>query len=196
MAQPSFPGRAAKSEPTPSAAPAFPGKPFALSNITISVPEHFLGRDADMAIVEAALARYQGRVAITALHGLRGVGKTTLAAAYAEKHKSDHRATWWLRAQSESTLRADLVGLGVRLEWVSPDAKEEAAVGAVLERLRHEGAGILLIYDNAIDANSLRAFLPAGGAAKILVTSNAHNWRKVAEPVEIGCGRRKSARIF
>ena len=184
-AQPSFPGRAAKSEPTPSVAPAFPGKPFAQSNITISVPEHFLGRDADMAIVEAALARYEGRVAITALHGLRGVGKTTLAAAYAEKHKSDYRATWWLRAQSESTLRADLVGLGVRLEWVAADAKEEAAVGAMLERLRHEGGGILLIYDNAIDANSLRAFLPVGGAAKILVTSNAHNWRRVAAPVEI-----------
>jgi len=163
----------------------FPGSVFAHSNITISVPEHFLGRDADMAIVEAALARYEGRVAITALHGLRGVGKTTLAAAYAEKHKSDYRATWWLRAQSESTLRADLVGLGVRLEWVSPDAKEEAAVGAVLERLRHEGGGILLIYDNAIDADSLRAFLQVGGATKILVTSNAHNWRKVAAPMEI-----------
>jgi hypothetical protein len=184
-AQPPFPGRAAKSEPTPSAAPVFPGKLFAQSNITISVPEHFLGRDGDMAVVEAALARYEGRVAITALHGLRGVGKTTLAAAYAEKHKSDYRATWWLRAQNESTLRADLVGLGVRLEWVSPDAKEEAAVDAVLERLRHEGGGILLIYDNAIDADSLRPFLPVGGAAKILVTSNAHNWRKVAEPVEI-----------
>jgi hypothetical protein len=184
-AQPSFPGGAAKSEATPSAAPAFPGRPFAQSNITISVPEHFLGRDEDMAVIEAALARYEGRVAITALHGLRGVGKTTLAAAYAEKHKSDYRATWWLRAQSESTLRADLVGLGVRLEWVLPDAKEEAAVGAVLERLRHEGGGILLIYDNAIDADSLRPFLPVGGAAKILVTSNAHNWRKVAAPVEI-----------
>jgi hypothetical protein len=184
-AQATFPGRAAKSEPTPSAAPAFPGKRFAQSNITISVPEHFLGRDADMAVVEGALARDNGRVAITALHGLRGVGKTTLAAAYAEKHKSDYRATWWLRAQSESTLRADLVGLGVRLEWVSPEAQEEAAVGAVLERLRHEGGGILLIYDNATDADSLRAFLPVGGAAKILVTSNAHNWRKVAAPLEI-----------
>jgi hypothetical protein len=184
-AQPSFPGRAAKSEATPSAAPAFPGKPVALSNITISVPEHFLGRDADMAIIETALARYEGRVAITALHGLRGVGKTTLAAAYAEKHKSDYRATWWLRAQSESTLRADLVGLGVRLNWVAADAQEEAAVAAVLERLRHEGGGILLIYDNAIDPDSLRAFLPVGGAAKILVTSNAHNWRKVAAPLEI-----------
>jgi hypothetical protein len=53
-------------------------------------------------------------VAITALHGLRGVGKTTLAAAYAEAHRGHYRATWWIRAQAESTMRADLVALGIR----------------------------------------------------------------------------------
>jgi hypothetical protein len=42
------------------------------SNIPIRVPEHFLGRDDALASVEAALDRYEGRVAITALHGLRG----------------------------------------------------------------------------------------------------------------------------
>jgi tetratricopeptide (TPR) repeat protein len=54
-----------------------------------------------------------------------------------------------------------------------------------MERLRHEGEGILLIYDNAIDADSLRPYLPRGGAAKVLVTSTAHVWRGVAAPVEI-----------
>ena len=49
------------------------------------------------------------------------------------------------RAQTADGLRADLVGLGVRLGWVAADEKEEPAV--VRERLRHEGEGILLIYD-------------------------------------------------
>ena len=53
------------------------------------------------------------------------------------------------------------------------------------ERLRHEGEGILLIYDNALDAEALKPYLPPGGAARVLVTSNAHAWRGVAEPVEI-----------
>jgi hypothetical protein len=101
------------------AAVAFPGKVFAVSNIPIRVPEHFLGRDDTLAAIETALARYEGRVAITAVHGLRGVGKTTLAAVYADRHRGDYRATWWLRAQTEITLRADLVGLGIRLGWVS-----------------------------------------------------------------------------
>jgi MoxR-like ATPase len=77
-----------------SAAPiAFPGNAYALSNVPIRVPLHFLGRDDALAAIETALARHEGRVAITALHGLRGVGKTTLAAAYAERHRGDYRAT-------------------------------------------------------------------------------------------------------
>ena len=135
--------------------------------------------------IAAALAQHEGRVAITALHGLRGVGKTTLAAAYAERQRGDYRATWWIRAQTETSMRADLVGLGIRLGWVRADDKEEPALAAVMERLRHEGEGLLLIYDNAVDADAMKPYLPRGGAARVLVTSNAHAWRGVAAPVEI-----------
>jgi tetratricopeptide (TPR) repeat protein len=163
----------------------FPGKVFAVSNIPIRVPKHFMGRDDALEAIDAALRRDEGRVAITALHGLRGVGKTTLAAAYAERHRGDYRATWWIRAETEAGRRADLVALGIRLGWVGADDKEEHAVEAVMERLRHEGEGILLIFDNAVGANALKPYLPRGGGARVLVTSNAHVWRGVAAPVEI-----------
>jgi tetratricopeptide (TPR) repeat protein len=170
----------------PAAAPiAYPGEAFAVSNIPIRVPTHFLGREDSLAAIETTLARYEGRVAITTLHGLRGIGKTTLAAAFAERHRDAYRVTWWIRAQTEPTMRADLVGLGVRLKWVAADEKEESALAAVMDRLRLEGNGILLIYDNAIDAEALRPYLPRGGAARVIVTSNAHAWRGVAEPLEI-----------
>jgi tetratricopeptide (TPR) repeat protein len=180
-----FPGRAGTSNgPATAPPPPFPGK-IALSNVPIRVPLHFMGRDDALAAIEAALTRYEGRVAITALHGLRGVGKTTLAAAYADRHRGDYRATWWIRAQTELGMRADLVALGVRLGWAGADDKEEPALAAVMERLRHEGEGILLIFDNAIDADTLRPYLPRGGAARVLVTSNAHAWRGIAAAVEI-----------
>ncbi len=82
-------------------------------------------------------------------------------------------------------MRADLVSLGVRLGWVAADEKEEPALAAVRERMRDEGKGLLLIYDNAIDAASVRPYLATGGAARVLVTSNAHAWRGIAAPVEI-----------
>jgi tetratricopeptide (TPR) repeat protein len=131
------------------------------------------------------LKRRENQVVITALHGLRRVGKTTLAAAYANLHRGDYRATWWIRAESEPGLRADLVALGLRLGWVGGDDKEEPAVEAVREWLGHEGDGILLIFDNAVDANALKPYLLRSGGARVLVTSNAHAWRGVAAPVEI-----------
>jgi tetratricopeptide (TPR) repeat protein len=162
------------------------GSYYAVSNIPISVPLHFLGRGEDIVAIDRALEGRQGRAAITtALHGLRGVGKTTLAAAYAEQHRSDYRATWWIRAETIPTIRADLVGLGVRLGWVVADEKEESAVAATLDHLRDEGDGILLVYDNANNADEIGPYTPRGGGAHIIVTSNAPNWRSIAAPVEI-----------
>jgi TIR domain len=156
-----------------------------LSNIPISVPLHFLGRDNELAAIDAALKGEKGRLAVAALHGLRGVGKSTLAAAFAGRHRADYRATWWIRAQTPETIRADLVSLGVRLGWVAAEEKEEPALAAASGRLRDEGEGLLLVYDNAIDTASLRTYLPTGAAAQVLITSNSPAWRRVATPVEI-----------
>jgi tetratricopeptide (TPR) repeat protein len=164
----------------------FPGKTLTISNIPIAVPRYFLGRDSDLAAIDTALKGTNGRAAITtALHGLRGVGKTTLAAAYAEQHRTLYSATWWIRAETESTMRADLVGLGVRLGWVAADEKEESALATVMERLRNEGDGILLVYDNANSAGEIRPYKPGGGAARIIVTSTAPDWSGVATLVEL-----------
>jgi tetratricopeptide (TPR) repeat protein len=177
-------GTVSSSLPPTRAPAAFPGK-ATLSNIPLGVPRLFMGRDDAITAIEAALKHHEGRVAITALHGLRGVGKTTLAAAYAERHRGDYRATWWVRAQETSTMRADLVALGMQLGWVRLDEEEETAVNRVMKSLRDEGEGILLIFDNAVDASALNPYLPRGGSAKVLVTSNSSNWRGLAEPIEI-----------
>jgi tetratricopeptide (TPR) repeat protein len=181
-----FPPKAKVAKTTPSAGTVpFPGFKGAVSNIPIAVPLHFLGRDNELQSIDAALKGAKGDVVIAALHGLRGVGKTALAAAYAQRHRADYRATWWVRAQTESTTRADLISLGVRLGWIAVEEKEEPALAAVRERLRDEGEGLLLIYDSAVDASSLRPYLPPGGAARVLVTSNAPAWRGIAAPIEI-----------
>jgi tetratricopeptide (TPR) repeat protein len=54
-----------------------------------------------------------------------------------------------------------------------------------MEHLRHEGTGILLIFDNATDANSIESYFPSGGDTQIIITSNAHAWRDLATPLQI-----------
>jgi tetratricopeptide (TPR) repeat protein len=169
----------------------FPGQAFAVSNIPLQVPIHFLGRDAAIAAINAALRSPARGVAAVALYGLRGVGKTTLAAAYAEHHRSDYRATWWIGAQTADRMRTNLVALGLRLRWVTADDKESEALAIVAERLKQEGEGILLIFDNAADADAVKPYFPRGGSCNILITSNTHTWRGIATPVEIGVWSRE-----
>lgn len=163
----------------------FPGRAAAVSNIQIRIPEHFMGRGDILDDLDAAFRKAEDRVAVVVLHGLRGIGKTTLAAAYAERRRADFRATWWARAQNEATLRSDLGGLAVRLGFASTEEPDEVAVARLAERLRHEGEGILLIFDNAPDAAAIRPYLPKSGSTRAIVTSNAHVWRGIAQPIEL-----------
>jgi tetratricopeptide (TPR) repeat protein len=180
----------------PDAVPDPFGNVVALSNVPIRVPMHFIGRDDALVDIDNGLRGDNGRVAIIALHGLRGVGKTVLAAAYADLHRGDYRATWWVRAGSEPSMRADLAALGARLGWLSPNEKEEPALAIITERLRSEGEGILLIFDNAIDADAIYPYLPPGGSARVLVTSNARTWRGLAKPVEISVWPKETGAHF
>jgi tetratricopeptide (TPR) repeat protein len=170
-----------------------------ITNVPVRVPAHFVGRDETLAAIESALDRRRDRVAIVALHGLQGIGKTTLAAAYAERHRRDYQAIWWIRAHSVPLMRADMVALGVRLGWVRADGREEPALATVIreepalatvmDRLRHQADDFLLIYDNATGPESLDSYMPMGGSAHVIITSNFHAWRGVAELIDVDLWR-------
>ena len=157
-----------------------------LSNIPIAVPLHFTGREAAAEAMAAALGQSAPSPAIVVLHGMRGLGKTMLAAAFSRHVGERYRATWWIRAEDAATARADLVALALRLGWVRPGTPETAAHEAALERVQREGRGLLLIYDNAVDAGSLRPMLPKVGGSHIIITSNSGVWRAVGTPIEPG----------
>ncbi len=156
-----------------------------LSNIAIRLPRHFLGRTFELEAIHQVLKREETHVAIAALHGLRGVGKSTLAAAYAEKYRNDYTIVWWVRAQLEQTMREDLVSLGRKLGWIDEDESEELALCKTIECLESRGESTLLVFDNAVSAKHLKRFLPRTGEARILVTSTMHAWRELAAPIEI-----------
>jgi tetratricopeptide (TPR) repeat protein len=112
-------------------------------------------------------------VVVHALTGLRGVGKTHLAAAYARAKLAERwRLVAWINAGDPGGILTGLAEVAVALEpgMSQPDA--EAAARAVRRQLEIDGDRCLLVFDNAVDPELVQPFIPATGTVRVIITSN------------------------
>ena len=110
-------------------------------------------------------------VVVHALTGLRGVGKTHLAAAYARAKLAERwRLVAWINAGDLGGILTGLAEVAAELGLRQPDAEDAAR--AVRRRLEIDGDRCLLVFDNAADPELVQPFIPAIGAARVIITSN------------------------
>jgi DNA-binding SARP family transcriptional activator/Tfp pilus assembly protein PilF len=142
---------------------------------------HFTGRAGELRVLDILLERvgsFEGTVAIAAITGTAGVGKTTLALHWAHQnvHKfPDGQLYVNLRAFGPSSapmraadaIRGFLDALGVRRERRPRGIEAQAAFyRTVLADKR-----ILVVLDNAADEDQVRLLLPGADGCLVLITS-------------------------
>ncbi|MEU3979439.1 BTAD domain-containing putative transcriptional regulator [Streptomyces sp. NPDC026672] len=165
----------ALAEPSaPAAEPAV--VPVRPAQLPATVPD-FTGRAAFVDELSAVLASAEGRVmAVSALAGIGGVGKTTLAVHVAHGARTafpdgqlyvDLQGAGPRAAEPETVLGSFLRALGTP-DPAIPDSLEERAA---LYRSVLDGRRVLVLLDNAKDAAQVRPLLPGTEGCAALVTS-------------------------
>lgn len=112
------------------------------------------------------------QIALVAMSGLGGVGKTELAKNYFHHPIKDYTAKLWIMADSYKHLELEFRLLAQSLHLVDKEADIELVI-RVLHSFFAEHSGWLLVFDNADDNAVLQPFIPAQGG-DVLITSRQH----------------------
>ncbi|MFE2724006.1 tetratricopeptide repeat protein [Kitasatospora sp. NPDC059327] len=138
-----------------------------------------VGRAEELAWLRRVLDT-DGSSAVTqspTVHGLGGIGKTTLALSYAHLHRTSYTLLWWIHAESPARIEQSLAALAARLApaWAPHASEREQATWAL--NWLHWHQGWLLVLDNAEDPRDLHPYLGSLTGGHLLVTTRrATGW--------------------
>ncbi|NUT26106.1 MAG: hypothetical protein HOV84_09335 [Streptomyces sp.] len=164
-------------EPPPQAPPGM-----------VNLPERtrlFVGRRTELARLDAAFTG-AGGVVVQAVHGLGGIGKSTLAAKWAAGRTASYNPVWWITAETPGELEAGLAGLAVALQPTLRDVLSQEALAERAVQWLAAQEGWLLVLDNVSDPADVRPLLARMTGGRFLITTRrASGWHGIAEPLSI-----------
>jgi DNA-binding SARP family transcriptional activator len=172
-------GQLAPAESSVEESPAAPLAPAQLP----ADPPGFVARAAELSQIDALVPRpdEQRRSAVAVIHGMAGTGKTTLAVHWAHRVAAqfpDGQVFVNLRGFDPSgsamepaeAIRGVLDALGVPSHRIPVGLASQAA----FYRSVLAGRQILIVLDNARDAEQVRPLLPGSPGCLVVVTSRSH----------------------
>jgi tetratricopeptide (TPR) repeat protein len=147
-------------------------------------PPGFVAREM---VDRLANAAERGPIAVVcAVTGMRGVGKTQVAAAYARARIAEGWGlVGWVGAETADGLLAGLNRVAERLGVSDPEGDSAESARRLREHLNARAGRGLLVFDNAADPDGLRLFLPAAGGTQVVVTSTDRSFVELGEVVDI-----------
>ncbi len=192
--EPPFPGGQAVAPDGQRPEPRFPGALPSIWNVPHGRNPNFTGRAELLTNLYDSLHAGNATVLRQALRGLGGVGKTLLALEYAYRHAADYSVVWWVPSEtSPATAYADL---SRELGLPEVEASESEVRVQAVRRWLERHAGWLLVFDNAVEPEAVRPYLPQGGSGHVIITSRFTDWKAVASDLTVEVFERHESVAF
>ncbi|MEU6148165.1 FxSxx-COOH system tetratricopeptide repeat protein [Streptomyces sp. NPDC047081] len=158
--------------------------PAGVSNLPAPPSPVFVGREDDLALLDAAMGTGSG-VITQVVHGLGGVGKSTLALHYAHAHRDRYNPLWWIPSDTAEGTTLALAGLTTALNPAAFALTTEQSAAWARDWLRTH-AGWLLIHDNAAEPGALAPLIGAlTGGSHLITSRRTTGWDHLARPVPL-----------
>ena len=159
-----------------------PPGPVVAGNVPLAPPA-FRPREDLMAGLRSA---GPGVPVVRAVTGMRGVGKTQLAAAYARERIDDGwRLVAWVGAEDTPAILNGLAVVAARLGLDRPGVALEIVAAEVRNRLEADGDRCLIVFDNVTDPDAVRPYLPSAGHAEVVITSTDTTTAGLGRPLAV-----------
>lgn len=133
-------------------------------------PGLFVGRGDELERLDAALAA-PGAALVQAVHGLGGIGKSTLAAHWAATRPHGHAPVRWITADSSAAVRQGLADLATALQPVLARALPVEALAEWGLQWLASHAGWLIVLDNVTDPADIAGLPARARGGRFLITS-------------------------
>ena len=155
----------------------------------------FVKREGQDELFDAILTRTEPRTVLT---GMRGSGKTQLAATVATRCEEEG---WplvaWIDAESRDVLIANLYNLALQTGIDAPkDVPPETIVRCFLDQLRSaDAADSLFVFDNVENLDDLKGITPEGCGVRVIITTTRHlDWDSLGWlPLTVGVFEREQS---
>ncbi|WP_158023749.1 alpha/beta fold hydrolase [Mycolicibacterium chlorophenolicum] len=123
---------------------------------------------------------------VCALTGMRGVGKTQLAAAYARsKIVEGCGVVGWVNAETVGEMVTGLARIAERLNVADPKGDSAESARRLTEHLASTRVGdALLVFDNATDPDELKKYIPPVGT-RVVITSTSRSFTELGTPIDV-----------